>query len=90
MQRKEDAMIQVSFLEFQQKLSEYLDLAQREPIEITRLGRSALVLTSAAHYEWLVAAAKRTHRTAEAASVVIAAVEAAEMDPEHEHLNELT
>jgi hypothetical protein len=35
---------------------------------------------SAEHYDWLTAAAKRTHRTADAAFVVIDAVGRAEMD----------
>jgi hypothetical protein len=44
---------------------------------------------SSAQYDWLAAAAKRTHRTVEAASVVIQAVERAEMDPEDATLDEL-
>ena len=44
---------------------------------------------SAEQYDWLMAAAKRTHRTADAASVVIDAVERAEMDSEHTALDEL-
>jgi hypothetical protein len=44
---------------------------------------------SAEHYDWLKAAAQRTHRTADAAQVVIDAVERAEMDSEHAVLDEL-
>ena len=44
---------------------------------------------SADHYDWLVAAARRAHRTADAAAVVIEAVERAEMDDEHAPLDEL-
>jgi hypothetical protein len=44
---------------------------------------------SADHYDWLVAAARRTHRTADAGAVVIEAVERAGMDPEHAQLDEL-
>jgi hypothetical protein len=36
---------------------------------------------SADHHDWLIAAAKRTHRTADAAQNVIDAVEKAEMAP---------
>jgi hypothetical protein len=43
---------------------------------------------STAQYHWLTAAAKRAHRTVEATSVVIEAVERAEMDPEHVTLDE--
>jgi hypothetical protein len=45
---------------------------------------------SAEHYDWLTAAARRTYRTEDAASVVIEAVRRAEMDPEMAHLDELT
>jgi prevent-host-death family protein len=76
-------------MEFQRKFGEFQHQAQREPVEITRHGRRELVLMSADHYDWLMAAARRTHRTADASSVVIDAVRRAEMDPEHTALNDL-
>ena len=76
-------MVQTTSLEFQRKFGEFQHQAQREPVEITRHGRREFVLMSAEQYDWLTAAAKRTHRTADATSVVIDAVERAEMDPEH-------
>src|SRR6266403_1470424 len=76
-------MAQTTAVEFQRKFGEFQHKALREPVEITRHGRRELVLLSADHYDWLVAAARRTHRTADAAAVVIEAVERAEMDPEH-------
>jgi prevent-host-death family protein len=79
----------VSALEFQRKFGEFQHQAQREPVEITRHGRREFVLMSAEHYDWLKAAAQRTHRTAEAVDVVVAAVERAEMDPEHAPLDDL-
>jgi prevent-host-death family protein len=82
-------MAQTSALEFQRNFGEYQHEARREPVEITRHGRRELVLMSADHYDWLVAAARRTHRTAEAVDVVMDAVRRAEMDPEHAHLDEL-
>jgi len=82
-------MTQTSALEFQRNFGEYQHAARREPVEITRHGRRELVLMSADHYDWLVAAARRTHRTAEAADVVVNAMRRAEMDPEHAHLDEL-
>jgi prevent-host-death family protein len=77
-------------MEFQRKFGEFQHKAQREPVEITRHGRRDLVLMSAEHYDWLTAAARRTYRTEDAASVVIEAVRRAEMDPEMAHLDELT
>jgi prevent-host-death family protein len=82
-------MAQTSAMEFQRKFGDFQHQAQREPVEITRHGRRELVLMSAEHYDWLRAAAQRAHRTADAASVVIEAVERAEMGPEHAGLNEL-
>jgi len=82
-------MATVGSLEFQRQFGEYQHQAQREPVEITRHGRRELVLMSADQYDWLRAAAQRSHRTAEATDVVIDAVERAEMDPEHNHLDEL-
>lgn len=75
-------MSQTTALEFQRKFGEFQHRAQREPVEITRHGRRELVLMSAEHYDWLVAAGRRTHRTTEAAEVVADAVRRAGMDPE--------
>jgi len=82
-------MTQTTALEFQRKFGEFQHRARREPVEITRHGRRELVLMSAEHYDWLTAAAKRAHRTGNAAEVVIDAVERAEMDPEHNALDDL-
>lgn len=82
-------MAQTSALEFQRNFGEYQYAARREPLEITRHGRRELVLMSAEHYDWLVAAARRTHRTAETMDVMVDAVRRAEMDPEHGHLGAL-
>ena len=82
-------MTQTTAMEFQRRFGEFQHKAQREPVEITRHGRRELVLMSAEHYDWLTAAARRTYRTQDAASIVVEAVERAEMDPELAHLDEL-
>jgi prevent-host-death family protein len=82
-------MAQASALEFQRRFGEFQHQAQREPVEITRHGRREFVLMSADHYDWLIAAAKRTHRTAETPDIVLNAVERAAMDPKHAALDEL-
>lgn len=79
-------MVRTSALEFHRKFGEFQHQAQREPVEITRHGRREFALMSAAHYDWLTAA-ERTYSTVDAASVVIEAVERAEMDPEHAGLD---
>jgi prevent-host-death family protein len=85
----EGAMPQTTAVEFQRKFREFQQQAQREPVEIMRHGRRELVLMSADHYDWLLAAAQRTHRTVDATSVVAHAVSHAEMDPEHAGLDDL-
>jgi prevent-host-death family protein len=82
-------MAQTTAVEFQRKFGEFQHQARREPVEITKHGRRELVLMSADHYDWLVAAARRTHRTAEAAQVVVDAVRRAEMSTEHRPLDDL-
>jgi prevent-host-death family protein len=82
-------MARTTAVELQRKFGEFQHRAQREPVEITRHGRRELVLMSADHYDWLVAAARRTHRTANATSVAADAVRRAEMDPEQASLDEL-
>src|SRR3546814_15574461 len=67
----EDIMARTTAMEFQRKFGEFQHQAQREPVEITRHGRRELVLMSADHYDWLVAAACHTSRTTEAPDVVV-------------------
>lgn len=82
-------MSQTTSLEFQRHFGEFQHRAQREPVEITRHGRRELVLMSADHYDWLVAAARRSFAATEATSVVVDAVRRAEMDAEHAVLDAL-
>jgi prevent-host-death family protein len=82
-------MTRATAMEFQRNFGAYQHQAQREPIEITRHGRRELVLMSADHYDWLMAAARRTYRTADAVPVVVDAVRRATMDPEHAQLDDL-
>jgi len=76
-------------VEFQRRFGDFQDEAQREPVEITRHGERNLVLMSAEHYDWMRAAAKRSHRTEDLPSVIMEAVEQAEMDPVHSDLDRL-
>ena len=82
-------MARATAVEFQRKFGTYQHQAMREPVEITRHGRRELVLMSAEHYDWLVAAAQRTGRAEDAPDVIVDAVRRAEMDPRHRKLDEL-
>lgn len=77
----------VEALDFQRRFGEFQRQAQREPVEITRHGRRELVLMSAEQYDWLRAAAQRRHCTTDAPDVALAAVERAEMTPDHDTLD---
>ena len=74
------AMTRTTAVEFQRKSGEFQHRAQREPVEITRHGRRELVLMSADHYDWLLAAARRSHLTKDAVLVVVDSVRRAKMD----------
>ncbi len=82
-------MVQTTAVAFQRQFGKFQHQARREPVEITRHGRRELVLMSADYYDWLLAAARRTSRTADAASVVVDAVRRAEMEPEQADLDAL-
>jgi prevent-host-death family protein len=82
-------MARTTAVEFQRKFGEFQHKAQREPVEITRHGRRELVLMSADHFDWLTAAAQRSHRTEHATKVVTDAVEGATMSPELAELDNL-
>lgn len=82
-------MAQVTALEFQRKFGEVQHRALKEPVEITKHGRREFVLLSAEQYDWLRAAAQRSHRTEDAPDFIVDAMERAEMDERHRHLDEL-
>lgn len=76
-------MTVTSILKFRRKFAAFQQHARCEPVEITRHGRRVFVLLPAEHYDWMRAAARRTHGTSDAVAVVIDAVERAEMDSEN-------
>jgi prevent-host-death family protein len=76
-------------VEFKRRFDDFQDEAQREPVEITRHGERDLVLMSAEHYDWMKAAAKRSHKTEDLPIAIIEAVDRAEMDPAHSDLDQL-
>ena len=80
-------MARTTASEFQRNFGAFLRHVRRKPVEIERHGRRELVLMSVNHYDWLVAAARRTHRTENTASVVIEAVRRAKMEPKRTGLD---
>jgi prevent-host-death family protein len=78
----------ITALEFQRNLGKYTREAHRQPVEITNHGRRDLVLVSAEYFDWLNAAAQRTHKTADGNPLILEALQQSQMSPEHDHLNE--
>jgi prevent-host-death family protein len=83
------AMTTTTISNFRREFVTFRQNARREPVEITRHGQRALVLMSAEHYDWIRAAGRRAHRTSNTTAVVINTVKRADMDPEHDALDEL-
>lgn len=82
-------MSMTTSVEFKRRFEDFQNEARHEPVEITSDGQRNLVLMSAEHYDWMTAAARRTHRTEDLPDVIVKAVEMAEMDPEHSDLDRL-
>lgn len=83
-------MARITAGDFKQNLQDFQRQAEHEPVEITRDGQPKLVLMSASHYDWLRAAAQRAHQTKDhVGSAILDAVENAEMDERHRHLDDL-
>ncbi|MGA1802565.1 type II toxin-antitoxin system prevent-host-death family antitoxin [Rhizobium sp. HT1-10] len=82
-------MSMTTSVEFKRRFEDFQNEARREPVEIMSDGQRNLVLMSAEHYDWMTAAAKRTHRTEDLSDVIVKAVEMAEMDLVHSDLDRL-
>jgi len=81
-------MAMITILKFRREFEAFLRYARCRPIEITRHGRRAFVL-SAEQHDWVRAAGRRAYRTTNATTVVINSVDRTEMDPQHAALDEL-
>ena len=74
---------------FQREVARYQDLARIEPVEITRSGRSHLVLLSATEYRRLKRRDRRAYAAAELPDDLVAEIAKARMSPKHRKLNRL-
>lgn len=73
--------------ELEERLGDALDRALSQPLIVTKHGRPKNVLMSYEEYERLVARDRRVVRLEDWTDEDIAALEASEMAPGHEHLN---
>jgi prevent-host-death family protein len=75
--------------DFQRHIGRYQDLAQREPVEITRHGRRHLVLMSADEYERLKQRRRRAYAAGELPKELLRAVARSRMARKHGKLDRL-
>jgi len=77
----------VKAAEVSKNFGAYQDAAVREPIIITKNGRPRTVLLAYEDFVRLSKRDRRVQRTVDLTDAELAAVEASEMAPGHEHLN---
>jgi hypothetical protein len=85
-------MQKVPSTEVAKRFSQYRQAAQREPVGVTHYGRVTEVLISKHDYDEYVrlkSLAPRAFRVEDLSDEAIAALDKAEMDPRHNHLNAL-
>ena len=83
----------VSAAELQRNIGRYQDIAQREPVAVTRNGRDSIVLLSTHEYDRLKRRDRKVFHVAtmspEERQEMIELVSASEMPAGYEHLDEL-
>jgi hypothetical protein len=82
-------MIRVSSTEFGKEVGRYQDLALSQPVVVTRNGRDRTVVISADEYRRLIRRDRRVFAAGELPDDIVDAISRAEMDPRHQHLDEL-
>lgn len=82
-------MIRVSSTEFGKEVGRYQDLALSQPVVVTRNGRDRTVIISADEYLRLKRRDRQVFVAGELPDDIVDAVSRAEMDPRHQHLDEL-
>jgi len=89
---KEIDVLEVPSTEIAKRFSQYRQAAQREPVGVTHYGRVTEVLISKPDYDEYVrlkSLATRALRVEDLSNEAIAALENAEVDPRHAHLDAL-
>jgi hypothetical protein len=82
-------MIRVSSTEFGKEVGRYQDLALSQPVVVTRNGRDRTVVISADEYLRLKRRDRQVFAAGELPDDIVEAISHAEMDPRHQHLDEL-
>ena len=81
--------MKVSTADFIKNYGTLADKALTEPVTITKNGRDRLVLVAVEEYERLKRRDRRVFGAGELPDEIVEAIAQKEMDPRHEHLNDL-
>ena len=81
--------VRVSATEFGKEVGRYQVLAQSQPVIVTRNGRDRAVMISAEEYQRLKRHDRQVYAAGELPDELVEAVRRSEMDPRHQHLDEL-
>ena len=82
-------IIRVSSTEFGKEVDRYQDVALSQPVMVTRDGRDRTVMISAVEYQRLKRRDRQVFAAGELPEDMIDAISRTEMDPRHQHLDEL-
>ena len=82
-------MVRVSSTEFGKEVDRYQDVALRQPVMVTHNGRDRTVMISASEYQRLKRRDRQVFAAGELPEDMIDAISRTEMDPRHQHLDEL-
>ena len=82
-------MIRISSTEFSEQVGHYQEAALSQPVIVTRDGRDQTVMISVEEYARLKRRDRQVYATGDMPEDIVEAVRKSEMDPRHNHLNEL-
>jgi prevent-host-death family protein len=83
-----DDTVTVSAAEFHRNLGRYQDIALTKPVAITKNGRERTILLSAEEYHRLKRRDRKVILAGDLTDEEIKAIEASEVDPKYNYLNE--
>jgi prevent-host-death family protein len=81
--------VRISATEFGKEVGRYQDLALNQTVIVTRNGRDRTVLISAEEYQRLKRRDRQVYAAGELPDEIVEAIRGSEMDPRHQHLDEL-
>lgn len=82
-------MIRVTSTEFSKEVGRFQDSALTQPVIVTRNGRDRTVMISADEYARLKRRDRQVYGAGDFPDELLEAVANSEMDPKHDHLNDL-